>query len=117
MRYRSALDVLKGRHVWLEQGSWRTASADVTRVARPSGPPSPQASRKPMSPLANRQWKLVARPDGPVKRSDFEWVTDPVPPLATGQVLVRVLYVSLDPAMRGWMTDRRSYIPPVGWAT
>ncbi len=61
----------------------------------------------------NRQWKLVARPDGPVKRSDFEWVTSPAAAPGPGQVLVRVLYVSLDPAMRGWMTDRRSYIPPV----
>jgi NADPH-dependent curcumin reductase CurA len=66
-----------------------------------------------MAALSNRQWKLVARPDGPVKRSDFEWVTSPVGAPVPGQVLVRVLYASLDPAMRGWMTDRRSYIPPV----
>ena len=63
---------------------------------------------------ANRQWKLIARPQGAVKRSDFEWVTSPVPSPAAGQVVVRVQYASLDPAMRGWMTDRRSYIPPVG---
>ena len=66
-----------------------------------------------MSALQNRQWRLIARPAGPVKRSDFEWVTSDVPSLGPGQVLVRVLYVSLDPAMRGWMADRRSYIPPV----
>ncbi|HET9316534.1 MAG TPA: NADP-dependent oxidoreductase [Vicinamibacteria bacterium] len=66
-----------------------------------------------MAAPANRQWKLVARPVGPVKRSDFEWVTSPAASPAPGQVLVRVLYVSLDPAMRGWMADRRSYIPPV----
>jgi NADPH-dependent curcumin reductase CurA len=66
-----------------------------------------------MSDMTNRQWKLVARPDGPVKRSDLEWVTGPVASPGPGQVVVRVLYVSLDPAMRGWMTDRRSYIPPV----
>jgi NADPH-dependent curcumin reductase len=61
----------------------------------------------------NRQWKLVARPEGPVKRGDFEWLTAPAPAAGPGQLLVRVQYVSLDPAMRGWMTDRRSYIPPV----
>jgi NADPH-dependent curcumin reductase CurA len=61
----------------------------------------------------NRQWKLVARPVGPVKRGDFEWVTSPAASPGPGQVLVRVLYVSLDPAMRGWMAERRSYIPPV----
>jgi NADPH-dependent curcumin reductase len=66
-----------------------------------------------MSALQNRQWKLVARPAGAVKRSDFEWSTATVAAPGPGQVLVRVLYVSLDPAMRGWMTDRRSYIPPV----
>jgi NADPH-dependent curcumin reductase CurA len=66
-----------------------------------------------MAGQATRQWKLAARPDGPVKRSDFEWTTASVPEPQAGQVLVQVLYVSLDPAMRGWMTDRRSYIPPV----
>src|SRR5665811_1673690 len=37
----------------------------------------------------------------------------PVPEPGEGEVLVRVLYVSLDPAMRGWMNDARSYIAPV----
>jgi NADPH-dependent curcumin reductase CurA len=66
-----------------------------------------------MTAASNRRWTLAARPVGPVKRGDFEWTTTPVPALQPGQVLVRVLYVSLDPAMRGWMTDRRSYIAPV----
>jgi NADPH-dependent curcumin reductase CurA len=66
-----------------------------------------------MAAADNRQWRLVARPDGPVKRSDFEWITAPAGAPGPGQVLVRVLYASLDPAMRGWMADRRSYIPPV----
>jgi NADPH-dependent curcumin reductase CurA len=61
----------------------------------------------------NRQLKLVARPDGPVKPSDLELTTAPVPTPGDGQVVVRVQYLSLDPAMRGWMADRPSYLPPV----
>ncbi len=61
----------------------------------------------------NRQFKLAARPVGMVKRSDFEFTSGPVPEPGPGQILVRVQYVSLDPAMRGWMNEGRSYIPPV----
>jgi hypothetical protein len=61
----------------------------------------------------NRQLKLVARPDGSVKRSDFALSEAAVPAPAEGQVVVRVQYLSLDPAMRGWMSDRPSYLPPV----
>jgi NADPH-dependent curcumin reductase len=61
----------------------------------------------------NRQFRLAARPVGMVKRSDFEFATGPVPEPGEGQVLIHVHYVSLDPAMRGWMNEGRSYIPPV----
>jgi NADPH-dependent curcumin reductase CurA len=61
----------------------------------------------------NRQWLLAARPHGMVKESDFRWHEAPIPAPGDGEVLVRVLYVSFDPAMRGWMEDRPSYIPPV----
>ena len=37
-----------------------------------------------------------------------------MPQPAEGEVLVRSILLSLDPAMRGWMDDRRSYLPPVG---
>ena len=62
----------------------------------------------------NRQFKLIARPVGMVKPTDFEFTTAPVPEPGPGQVLIKVMYVSLDPAMRGWMNEGRSYIPPVG---
>jgi NADPH-dependent curcumin reductase CurA len=62
----------------------------------------------------NRQFRLAARPAGMPKRSDWELTTEPVPEPGDGQVLVQVLYLSLDPAMRGWMNEGRSYIPPVG---
>lgn len=61
----------------------------------------------------NKQWKLAARPVGHVKREDFEYVEGPVPEPGDGEVLVKVYYISLDPAMRGWMNDQRSYIEPV----
>jgi NADPH-dependent curcumin reductase CurA len=48
-----------------------------------------------------------------VKESDFRWNEAPIPEPADGEVLVRVRYVSFDPAMRGWMEDRPSYLPPV----
>jgi len=49
-----------------------------------------------------------------VQRSDFELTTAPAGEPGPGQVLVKVLYLSLDPAMRGWMNEGKSYIPPVG---
>jgi NADPH-dependent curcumin reductase CurA len=61
----------------------------------------------------NRQFRLAARPVGMPKRSDWDLTTEPVPEPAEGQVLVKVMYLSLDPAMRGWMNEGRSYIPPV----
>lgn len=66
-----------------------------------------------MPTLMNRQWRLAARPVGAPKRSDFDFVQQPVPEPRDGQVLVKVLYISLDPAMRGWMNEGRSYIAPV----
>jgi len=48
------------------------------------------------------------------KPSDWEWVQEPAPEPGDGQFLVEVDYISLDPAMRGWMNETRSYVPPVG---
>jgi len=58
--------------------------------------------------------QLATRPVGMVKRGDFEFVTAPAAEPGPGEALVRVLYLSLDPAMRGWMNAGRSYIAPVG---
>jgi NADPH-dependent curcumin reductase CurA len=49
-----------------------------------------------------------------VKRTDFDFTTEPIAQPGTAEVLVKVLYISLDPAMRGWMNEGRSYVPPVG---
>ncbi len=64
--------------------------------------------------LQNKQYRLAARPVGTPKDSDWEFTTEPAPAAAEGEVVVKVHYVSLDPAMRGWMNDAKSYIPPVG---
>ncbi len=62
----------------------------------------------------NRQVRLAARPVGMPKRSDWDFASSPVPEPADGEVVVKILYLSLDPAMRGWMNEGRSYIAPVG---
>ena len=62
----------------------------------------------------NHQFKLAARPVGLPKPSDWSYAEEPVSQPGDGEVLVKVLYLSLDPAMRGWMNDGRSYIAPVG---
>jgi NADPH-dependent curcumin reductase CurA len=62
----------------------------------------------------NAQWRLAARPVGLPKRSDWEYVEEPAVEPREGQFQVRVEYLSLDPAMRGWMNEGRSYVPPVG---
>ncbi len=67
-----------------------------------------------MTAPTNHQFKLAKRPVGMVKRSDFDYTHSPVAQPGDDEVLVKILYISLDPAMRGWMNEGRSYIPPVG---
>jgi NADPH-dependent curcumin reductase CurA len=64
--------------------------------------------------LTNHQIRLAARPTGLPTRDDWRFTTEPVGEPADGGVLVKTLALSLDPAMRGWMNDAKSYIPPVG---
>jgi NADPH-dependent curcumin reductase CurA len=61
----------------------------------------------------NTQVLLRKRPEGVPSPDDFEVRRVPVPELADGEVRVATKLVSLDPAMRGWMRDVRSYVPPV----
>ena len=65
------------------------------------------------APLQNHLFRLVKRPVGEPKREDFAFDTEAVGEIVDGQLLVKTLYLSLDPAMRGWMNDARSYIAPV----
>ncbi|HEV7784038.1 MAG TPA: NADP-dependent oxidoreductase [Thermoanaerobaculia bacterium] len=48
------------------------------------------------------------------RESDFQFVEEPVPQPGEGKVLVRNILLSLDPAMRGWMNEGKSYVPPIG---
>ena len=64
--------------------------------------------------LVNRQILLARRPAGAPAESDFTLVEGPAPEPQAGEVLVRVLYLSLDPYMRGRMSERASYARPVG---
>jgi NADPH-dependent curcumin reductase CurA len=62
----------------------------------------------------NHQVRLAARPVGLPTDANWQFTTEPVAPPGPGGVLVKTLYLSLDPAMRGWMNEGKSYIPPVG---
>jgi len=61
----------------------------------------------------NHRFTLAARPVGMVKPTDFSFQEEDLRELADGELLVKVRYISLDPAMRGWMNEGKSYIPPV----
>jgi NADPH-dependent curcumin reductase len=61
----------------------------------------------------NHQLRLASRPVGAPVASNWELTAESIPTPRAGQVLVEVTHISVDPAMRGWMNDRPSYIPPV----
>jgi NADPH-dependent curcumin reductase CurA len=61
----------------------------------------------------NRRFLLVRRPAGTPVADDFRLETAATPELAPGEVLIHNAYASLDPAIRGWLDDTPSYMPPV----
>jgi NADPH-dependent curcumin reductase len=63
--------------------------------------------------MSNRQILLKSRPDGAPTAANFEAINAPMPSVPDGGVLRRTLYLSLDPYMRGRMSDAPSYAPPV----
>jgi NADPH-dependent curcumin reductase CurA len=65
-----------------------------------------------MSEILNHQWRLISRPVGELRESDFKWVESPIPELGDSQVLVRILYLSLDPTYRMWAAAD-TYLPAV----
>ena len=64
--------------------------------------------------LVNHQVRLAQRPVGTPTRDNWSFTSEPVAEPAPGGVLIKTLALSLDPAMRGWMNEGKSYIPPVG---
>ncbi|BFM18059.1 NADP-dependent oxidoreductase [Maricurvus nonylphenolicus] len=65
------------------------------------------------STIKNRSIVLAVRPTGVPGNDCWSEVSGPVQGVAEGEVMVRVIYVSIDPAMRGWITDQASYLSPV----
>lgn len=63
--------------------------------------------------IPNRRWVLASRPKGAPVADNFRLEERAVPPLADGQILLRAVWLSLDPYMRGRMSDAPSYSPPV----
>jgi len=63
--------------------------------------------------LTNHKFLLAARPVGMPKASDWNYTEESVEEPQQGELLVRVSYISLDPAMRMWINEQRSYMPPV----
>ncbi|GJM33045.1 MAG: NADP-dependent oxidoreductase [Saprospiraceae bacterium] len=61
----------------------------------------------------NKQLILSKRPEGLPKADTWTLEEHPIPKIKDGEILIKQLYISLDPAMRGWMRDVKSYIPPV----
>src|ERR1700681_1477634 len=68
--------------------------------------------RKPMSQQAKRI-VLVSRPTGEPKASNFRIEDCAIPAPGESEVLLRTIWLSLDPYMRGRMSDGPSYVPPV----
>jgi NADPH-dependent curcumin reductase CurA len=61
----------------------------------------------------SKRWVLRRRPVGQIQPGDLELVEEPIPELGDGEVLVRTVYISLDPTNRIWMSDQDQYLPPV----
>ena len=61
----------------------------------------------------NRQFTLASRPVGAPTTENFNFITTEIPTPSKGEVLLRTLYLSLDPYMRGRMSDAKSYAEPV----
>ena len=64
--------------------------------------------------LINRKWILKQRPTASLATDNLQLVEAPAASPADGQILIRNIYLSLDPTNRIWMSDRDQYLPPVG---
>jgi NADPH-dependent curcumin reductase CurA len=61
----------------------------------------------------NRQWVLAARPQGPVRETDFRLIERPLPQLEPGQFLIRTLYLGVAAVMRGYMLNTETFERPL----
>lgn len=60
-----------------------------------------------------RRYVLARRPRGAIQSGDLRLAEIELPELLDGEVQLETLWISLDPAIRGWLDDRPSYLPPV----
>ena len=63
--------------------------------------------------LQNKKMILANRPVGIPEKNTWNYKEELIPEIQDGQILIKHQYISLDPAMRGWMNNSKSYIPPV----
>ena len=63
--------------------------------------------------MINKKMILANRPTGIPKENSWNFEKESIPELKDGQIIIKQQYISLDPAMRGWMNNSKSYIPPV----
>ncbi len=63
--------------------------------------------------MTNKQILLATRPEGLPTSETWKLNEQPIPDVKDGEALIKVSFISLDPAMRGWIRDVKSYIPPV----
>ena len=63
--------------------------------------------------MNNKQIILKNRPKGFPDKNTWQLEENKIPELEEGEILIQHHYISLDPAMRGWMNDTKSYIPPI----
>lgn len=61
----------------------------------------------------NKQWRLKTRPIGEPSAETWAYTESELPTISDGELLIKIEYISIDPAMRGWLNDAKSYIPPV----
>ncbi len=66
-----------------------------------------------MGETVSHAWVLKRRPQGRISRDDYDWVESRLPEPGADQVLVRTIYLSLDPTNRIWASDMDQYMPPV----
>src|SRR5271156_4220020 len=95
----------------LAQSSSSTEASPPDRPERHEPNPRPSGD-SPMS-TVNHQVRLAARPSGLPQPSDWSFTEEQVPAPGAGEFAVAISYLSLDPAMRGWMNAGTSYIDPV----
>ena len=61
----------------------------------------------------NKQWRLKERPVGEPSAETWDYTESELPTISDGELLIKIEYISMDPAMHGWLNDAKSYIAPV----